>query len=314
MPSIASYLIIKPLSGGLVIFLAILYLIVNLMVLFNEKDVFLVKNYTQYLPQVLAVAKTAADSIADIFHTKNYTTNIKSDNSPVTEADLRAHQIIERELLKIDPSLPVLSEESSMVPYHERSQWPKYWLVDPLDGTKEFIRGTNDFTVNIALIEDHNPVLGVVVAPMLKQYYWGLKGGQAFFQEGDLGDKGDKEPIVIQVNQTLRTPIKVAVSRYHHQKSKVWKSFIEKLGPYELIQCGSALKICLVARGEADLYPRFGETGEWDTAAGHCILEAAGGKLVDLAGNTLKYNTKPTIINPSFLAIGSIELINICCG
>lgn len=259
------------------------------------------KDYTEWLPQILVVAKAAADSIVDIFQKKNYTTNIKSDNSPVTEADIRAHQIIERELLKIEPSIPVLSEESTIVPYHERSQWSKYWLVDPLDGTKEFIRGTNDFTVNIALIEDHNPVLGVVVAPMLKQYYWGLKGGQAFFQEGD------KQAIVIQANQTLGTPIKIAVSRYHHQKSKAWKLLIEKLEPYELIQCGSALKICLVARGEADLYPRFGETGEWDTAAGHCILEAAGGKLIDLAGNTLKYNTKPTVINPSFLGIGYLS-------
>lgn len=263
------------------------------------------KKYSLLLPQVIQIAKNAAIAIMEFYQNKSYLVRTKDDRSPITEADEKAHEIIEMGLSKINPSLPIISEEGRTIPQSERSTWPLYWLVDPLDGTREFIEGTGEFTVNIALIENHQPVLGVVVAPYLQQAYWALRGEKAFFQ-----DKDQLEPIAIQCHSQLKFPVKIALSRHHHQEETELQNLLNRLGEVELFHYGSALKICLVARGVVDLYPRFGRTGEWDTAAGQCILEAAGGHLVDLQGNPLRYNSRPTLFNPKFFAASCVDLLS----
>jgi 3'(2'), 5'-bisphosphate nucleotidase len=266
-------------------------------------------NYHEWLPQVLSVAQAASAVITEFYWKKNYHIEKKLDNSPVTEADIQAHKIIEKGLQTIDPSIPILSEEGAEIPYEERTRWSKFWLVDPLDGTREFIRETDEFTVNIALIENHSPVLGVIVAPILKQSYWASKGKGAYLQIED------EAPQRIHTHKGIRSPLKIAVSRsFHHKDKPAWIELSEKVGEFELIYCGSALKICLVAKGEVDIYPRFGPTGEWDTAAGQCILEEAGGMLVDITGTPLRYNTRLSLINSVFYAMGNNHWATLCCG
>jgi 3'(2'), 5'-bisphosphate nucleotidase len=255
---------------------------------------------------VIAVARKASDAIMDIYERRAYQVKSKADHSPVTEADLLAHDIILAGLAIIDPTIPVLSEEASDINYDVRSGWDRYWLVDPLDGTREFIKETGEFTVNIALIENHIPVLGVVMVPVFKHCYWAVVGGPAYFQ----GDNSQQRPEVIQTNSRMSSPTRIAISRDHPNNSTKWNSLLDRLQPIEWVHCGSALKICLVAKGQVDLYPRFGPTGEWDTAAGHCILEAAGGRVVDTRGQTLKYNLRPSLINPAFMAVSCVELLS----
>ncbi len=264
------------------------------------------EKYLSWLPKVIQLARNASLAIMEFYQNKHYQIQTKEDQSPLTEADLKAHEIIEKGLYKIDSTLPILSEEGPQIPFTVRSHWPLYWLVDPLDGTREFIQETGEFTVNIALIENHAPVLGVVVAPALQQAYWALRGGPAFFE-----DKGMTSPVMIKSHKQLEYPVKMVLSRNHHHENKDLESLINCLGQkVEIYYHGSAIKICLVARGVVDLYPRFGRTGEWDTAAGQCILEAAGGRLVDLQGQPLHYNSRPSLINPSFYAVGCAELLS----
>ncbi len=285
---------------------------------FNSREINVHKDYHDWLPKILQIANTAAASILRFYQYReheNFETKLKEDFSPVTSADLSAHQIIIEGLLALTPNLPVLSEEGVIPSFEERAHWSRYWLVDPLDGTKEFINGTDEFAVNIALIENHIPVLGVVVVPILQETYWALKGCPAYYKQGE----HEYKPIA--VNTEVRRTLKVAISRRHGYNHPDLKDFIERLRSsceslpeVAFIECGSALKICLVACGIADIYPRFGDTGEWDTAAGQCILEAAGGMLCDIQGNLLKYNTKASLINPEFMAIGPIQLYNVVCG
>lgn len=266
--------------------------------------------YTSWLETILAIVQEASQSIIEIYTHKKYQIEIKPDNSPVTEADLLSHRIIEAGLKRLDPSIPFISEESHTIPYEERKLWSRFWLVDPLDGTREFIQNTGEFTINIALIEDHIPVLGVVVAPILGHTYWAIRGGPAFF-------KDSTKTQIIKTRPEMEFPIKIAKSRHHREGEIKYNQLLEKIkqsGAVEIIYCGSALKICLVAQGLVHLYPRFGSTGQWDTAAGQCILEAAGGQLINLHGNSLRYNESSSLINPEFCAISSAELINFCCG
>jgi len=247
-------------------------------------------SYIERIPSVLSVAEAAATAIVDIYRRKAYQVQSKLDNSPVTEADLRAHEILTAGLSALDPALPVISEEGEVVPFELRSQWPRFWLIDPLDGTREFIQGTGEFTINIALIENHQPVLGVVLVPERQHVYWAVRGAGAFFQMQHAA------PVPLQSHLGPRSPLKVLMSRRLNQASKpAWIALSQRLGAYELDYCGSALKICRVAQGEADLYPCLGPTREWDTAAGQCILEEAGGQLIDLEGKPLQYNTKSTL-------------------
>lgn len=256
-----------------------------------------------WIQSVLEVAKEASIAIMNFYSTKKFEISTKFNNSPVTEADLKAHQIILAGLQRIDPHIPVLSEEGPEIPYSLRSKWSQYWLVDPLDGTKEFIRETGEFTINIALIENHIPVMGVIVAPALGKSYWAIQNEGAYFQEDN------QPPKIIHVNKEIQFPIKIALSRHHLREEHKWEPLLKNLDSPEIVYCGSALKIGLVAQGIVDFYPRFGPTGEWDTAAGQCILEAAGGKLIDFRGNPLKYNARESLENPGFLAIGCLALL-----
>lgn len=250
----------------------------------------------ELITDVLSIAKEAATAVMGIYHQKTYQIKSKLDNSPVTEADFCAHRIIKKGLQEMDPTLPVLSEEGNLVPFEIRSRWSRFWLVDPLDGTQEFIRGSKEFTINIALIENHVPIFGMMAVPALQQYFWAVQGEKAYMQ------LKEQERLAIQ-SHAFRTPVKIVVSPRYLGIGDFLKRFTEYLGAYEIDYCGSALKICLVAKGEKDLYPQFGATREWDTAAGQCILEAAGGQLVDLTGHPLKYNQRDTLENPPFYAL-----------
>ena len=246
-----------------------------------------------YLNQVVAIAKDAGKAIMQVYEGE-VAVSRKEDNTPLTEADLAAHRIIEDGLASLTPRLPVLSEESDDLTYATRAAWEAYWLVDPLDGTREFIKRNGEFTVNIALIEQHRPVLGVVYAPALDLLYFAVQGAGAWRQQGD------QPPQEIAVKHYDAAKVLVAGSRSHGGDRLT--EFLGKLGEYELISMGSSLKICLVAEGRADVYPRLGPTSEWDTAAAQCVLEEAGGRLVDNQNRPFSYNTKESLLNPDFFA------------
>lgn len=219
----------------------------------------------------------------------------KADQSPLTLADMRAHELIVRGLQELTPDIPVLSEEASDIPYDTRRQWNRYWLVDPLDGTKEFVSRNGEFTVNIALIENHAPVLGVVHVPVRDTTYSGDVDSGAVRQTG-------AEPTVkISVRIPAAEPLRVVGSRSHGANLD---QHLAGLGPHTLLSVGSSLKFCLVAEGNADFYPRFGPTSEWDTAAAQAVIEAAGGAVVTTDGKPLRYNQKAELLNPNFLAVG----------
>jgi 3'(2'), 5'-bisphosphate nucleotidase len=220
----------------------------------------------------------------------------KSDDSPVTAADMAAHHTIVDGLAELTPDIPVLSEESAKIPFEERSQWQKYWLVDPLDGTREFVKRNGEFTVNIALIDNHESVLGVVFAPVTGELYYAERGMGAFKKSPD------SEPHKISSREKTDQSTIIAGSRSHQGDSLI--RFLEKLGDYEIIPMGSSLKSCLVAEGRADIYPRLGPTSEWDTAAAQCVVEEAGGVLTTTDMKPMRYNTKDSLLNPHFLVIG----------
>ena len=229
---------------------------------------------------------------------------LKADRSPITEADRAADAIISSRLAQLHPILPVLSEESAPTPWAQRRQWHRYWLVDPLDGTKEFVRKNGEFTVNIALVEDHRPVLGVVLAPALKLEFSGVLGKGAWRRESDGPLKAVRASANVHATAARSVPINIMGSRSHPGPGL--SAFLARLGPYELKPMGSSLKVCMVADGRADIYPRLGPTSEWDTAAAQAILESAGGGMIDLAGQPLRYNTRDRFLNPHFLAVGDL--------
>lgn len=227
-------------------------------------------------------------------------TQRKADDSPVTAADLAAHQIIVQGLPSIGSrDWPILSEESASIPWSERRNWSTYWLVDPLDGTKEFIRGSDQYTVNIALIDQNQPVLGVVEKPRTGEVWIGEPARGAWYQSGFDGPWQ-----ALQVRDSL--PLRLVVSRFHRGAST--RRLIESLPDVEVEELGSSLKCCRVAEGLADLYPRFGPTSEWDTAAAQAVVEGAGGHLVDCeAWEPLRYNTHESLLNPAFVACASLD-------
>ena len=217
----------------------------------------------------------------------------KADGSPLTEADVLSHNIIAEGLGRLCPHVPLVSEEG-VKPAAERLEGSDFWLVDPLDGTREFIDRNGEFTVNIALVREGVPVFGVVVAPVLDQTYWGGLGLGAFRRDPRRSQE-------IRVSPQPSRPLRVVASRSHMDDQTA--QFISGLGPHSLIQSGSSLKFCRVAEGTADIYPRFGPTCEWDTAAAHAVLRAAGGRIACLDGTELDYG-KAGFLNPSFIASG----------
>jgi len=250
------------------------------------------------LANVVKLAQQAGDAILSVYGEQFEVTH-KADQSPLTVADLRSHEILTKGLRALTPDLPVLSEEASDISFEQRRQWSRYWLVDPLDGTKEFVSRNGEFTVNIALIDDHMPVLGVVHVPVTSTTYTGAMGVGAFKQVNA------EKPAPIRVCSPANDPLRIVGSRSHRGDSL--DRYLPKLGPYELIAVGSSLKFCLVAEGSADFYPRFGPTSEWDTAAAQAVVEAAGGAVVKTNGERLSYNTKADLLNPHFLVFGDRE-------
>ncbi len=253
----------------------------------------------EVLNPVNQIAKTAGERIMEIYKT-DFQVKQKSDHSPLTLADMAAHEIIVTELEKLTPDLPILSEESAKIPYDKRVTWGRYWLVDPLDGTREFVKRNGEFTVNIALIDDHKPILGVVYVPVSGITYFAAQGNGAF------KSLPEQSPEQIQVRTCPKDRLIVAGSRSHANESL--QKFIAALNvEVELLTIGSSLKSCLVAEGKADIYPRFGLTSEWDTAAAHCVVEEAGGYLTDTQLQPLRYNTKASLLNPHFLVFGDAQ-------
>ena len=256
------------------------------------------------LLDICNVAIQAGNEILNFYNNDIEVTH-KEDLSPLTKADLASNKIILESLTKLNSNIPILSEES-LVDWSIRKNWKKYWLVDPLDGTKEFIKKNGEFTVNIALIEDNNPILGVVYVPAKSLLYLAEKN-KGSFKTNTKNKLENFEGIqkIIVSSQTNRA--RVIGSRSH--SNATFDNWVkEKFPNADIVQAGSSLKFCLIAEGEADIYPRFGPTSEWDIAAGHMIVNEAGGKIRTFQNDSIKYNTKENIINPEFYAIGNIDL------
>lgn len=254
----------------------------------------------ELMESVLAIAEQAGEAIKVVYRRDGDVKVItKDDNSPVTEADHAAHHIIVDKLISLTPQIPVFSEESESIPYSERQQWERYWLVDPLDGTKEFINGTGEFTVNIALIEHNEPVLGVVTVPIKDQAYVGGHGVGAFKV-----DQGQWQRITVRT-VAERELIVVGSRRHGAEKLDALLQKMEAAGyTSEMTSMGSSLKFCLIAEGKADLYPRLAPTSEWDTAAAQAVLMEAGGRVINTEFEPLTYNRKESVLNPEFYALG----------
>ncbi|GAL56879.1 3'(2'),5'-bisphosphate nucleotidase CysQ [Pseudescherichia vulneris NBRC 102420] len=242
------------------------------------------------LDAICQLAREAGEAIMQVYDGNSpIDVNRKTDDSPVTAADIAAHKVIVKGLQALTPDIPVLSEEDPPA-WEVRQHWQRYWLVDPLDGTKEFIKRNGEFTVNIALIEEGKPVLGVVYAPVLKVMYSAAEG-KAWKEENNI-----RNPI--QVREAR--PPRVVISRSHAANDTELKEYLEQMGEHQTTAIGSSLKFCLVAEGEAQLYPRFGPTSIWDTAAGHAIAVAAGAHVHDWQGKTLDYTPRESFLNPGF--------------
>ena len=240
---------------------------------------------------VIKVADEASERVLHIYNS-DFKVNYKEDDSPITAADIASHETIVKGLRQISHDIPVLSEEGAAVPWQERQHWRCFWLIDPLDGTKDFAQRSGEFTVNIALIEDGCPVLGVVVAPALGEAFWGVVGEGAF--------KRDRKGAVHRLRVAEPRTVKRVVASKNHLTERT-QAFIEALGETSVVQVGSSLKLCRIAEGRADIYPRHGPTSEWDIAAAQAVLVAAGGLVLTLDGEPLKYG-KESVINPEFVA------------
>jgi 3'(2'), 5'-bisphosphate nucleotidase len=250
------------------------------------------RNLRALAEQLLPIVAQAGAAIMKIYD-GGFTVQHKEDNSPLTLADLESQHVILEGLARITPDIPVLSEESAAAPWTERQTWRELWVVDPLDGTREFVKRNGEFTVNIALVVEHEPVLGVVSAPAQGLVYWGAKGVGAFTEHHGAARVG------IHAAAPQR-PLRVVGSRSH--ASKETAAYLEKVAEHVMTGVGSSLKFCLLAEGKAELYPRFGPTSEWDTAAGQAVLEAAGGQVTRVDGHPMRYNCRESILNGDFIA------------
>ena len=251
---------------------------------------------------VIAIANAAAADILAVYD-QPFDVEHKDDNSPLTAADLASHRRIVDGLQRLTPDIPVLSEESAELPVAERRAWSRLWLVDPLDGTREFIKRNGEFTVNIALIEDGVAVFGVIQAPVPGVLWWGDLAHGAY-------RRADGGEVALATRISPSAPLRVAASRSHRDART--EAFMAKMtadtGDIETVGVGSSLKFCRVAEGAIDLYPRFGPTSEWDTAAGQVIVEAAGGRVLDPQGRPFRYNQRDTLLNGDFVALGDATL------
>lgn len=251
------------------------------------------------LEPLIEITQQAGDAILEVYKT-DFDVEIKGDDSPVTKADLAAHAVIERGLKALTPDIPVLSEESVPPEFSVRQHWNRYWLVDPLDGTKEFINKNDEFTVNIALMQDGEPVLGLVGVPAQQRIYVGdVIGGKAFCEEG-----GTRTHMTGRAMQRDRGVTAVASRSHGSDRLEAYLAALgEQFGGLERTPVGSSLKLCILARGDADIYPRLGLTSEWDIAAAHALLKAAGGDVWAADGSPIAYNKPDTFLNPEFIAV-----------
>ena len=246
------------------------------------------------------IARDAGEAILAIYEA-GFNVEEKEDKSPLTDADLASHNLILQRLSELTPEIPILSEESAKLSFEERSSWQTYWLVDPLDGTREFVKRNGEFTVNIALIHQHQSIIGVINVPVQDVDYYAWRQGGCYKTE----KRGEARKI--SVKKLDGSPLSVAGSRSHG--SEMMQNYMAKLsadngGEIETLSMGSSLKFCLVAEGRADLYPRLGLTSEWDTAAAHCIVIQAGGYITKTDMSALEYNTKDSLLNPFFFVFG----------
>ncbi|GGI99829.1 3'(2'),5'-bisphosphate nucleotidase CysQ [Shewanella hanedai] len=256
-----------------------------------------------YVEQVIEIAMVAGKEIRDIYLKGTFEKETKSDNTPVTSADIAAHNIITSALQALTPDIPVLSEEDANIPFATRQHWERYWLVDPLDGTGEFIAGSGDFSVIIALVEHNRPIMGIVYVPMTEICYYAIAGLGAY--------KRDKESecriMSRQLPKCNDPALTLAVSRRQDPES-VLKLFNHSKHCDLVVLGGAALKSCLIAEGKADCYVRIGPTGEWDTGAAQIIVEEAGGEIMDITLQPLTYNERDSLENPNFIVVGSPQL------
>ncbi len=249
--------------------------------------------FDKILPQLITLTTEVGDEILSHYKT-DIQIEIKADETPLTIADKHAHQSIVNALSKLTPTVPILSEESDKITFKERSKWDEYWLIDPLDGTKDFIEQTGEFCICIAYIKNHTAIFGLVYAPISRTHYYGFDGQSHQYHNGN-----HKRIKASAAKQTLRIII-----GHHSLHNPKLQTHLAKLGEYRLNHLGSALKFCEIAQGNYDYYPRFGPCSEWDTAAGGCILQNAGGSVVDENGEPLRYNTQESLLSPTFFAFG----------
>ena len=253
-------------------------------------------NYTNLLKSIIETSYLAGDKILEIYNDNNYKSSIeiKKDASPLTIADKASNSVIVDSLKKITNDIPILSEEEKEIDYSTRKKWNRFWLVDPLDGTKEFINRNGEFTVNIALIENNTPIMGIVYSPVKEKLWYGLKDHGSFI----INNK--QEPIKISKKEPSNGTIKIVSSRSHANNEKL-KNYFKKFKKYELVNMGSSIKMCLVADGTAHYYPRFGPTMEWDTGAAHAVVKYANGNIYNIdTDEELNYN-KENLLNPGFI-------------
>jgi 3'(2'), 5'-bisphosphate nucleotidase len=285
------------------------------------------------LPSVIRLAVHAGEAVLAVYGSEKFVVQLKSDSSPLTQADIESHNVITAGLATLSPDVPILSEEGCGIAFAERSDWSDLWLVDPLDGTKEFLKRNGEFTVNIALVQREVPVLGVVLAPVLGEVWFGVaptsdgrrcrawKCEAAAIGRAESMDDlvGIAMPLHVRLAQTTPSPHTVTIVASRTHMNEETRAYIDAAsagaGNVELVSIGSSLKFCFIAEGRADFYPRFAPTSEWDTAAGHAVIRAAGGEVYRAArigtaagvtGEPLHYN-KQNLLNPWFVAMARGE-------
>jgi len=256
---------------------------------------------------LVQIAQAAGDAILEVYAEADFGVETKGDNSPLTRADLAAHRVIVSALNRHFPEIPVLSEESDAIPFATRRNWSRYFLVDPLDGTKEFIARNGEFTVNIALIDREQPIMGVVHVPVKETTYWGdVERAEAKKVIGSTSSQ-----ISVRKASQLSDPELIVVASRRHGSEALERLLAQlnsAFGRVHLTSMGSSLKLCLIAEGQADFYPRLAPTSEWDTAAAHAVVSAAGGEVLNTLFQPLRYNTKSSLLNPHFLVLGDRDL------
>lgn len=251
----------------------------------------------QHIDEVIKFSKTAGDAIMKVYESDDFDTSKKGDDSPVTKADIASNDVLCAGLKSQTPDIPILSEENKIIDYDTRKNWTYCWIVDPLDGTKEFIKRNGEFTTNVALVLNGEPIAGVVFAPVKNEMYYAIKGVGAFLQKA-----GESKKLTVSSYDKDNDTVRIVCSRSHLNDDT--QNFVDSFSKTELVAKGSSLKFLSIANGEADVYPRLAPTMEWDTAAAHVILSEAGGSVIHAeTKKELTYN-KANLLNPHFIAAG----------